>query len=389
MSVTIILNKKSSTGKPLVWEGKTLGNKIIVTHGQVGGKLQTKETVISTGKNIGKSNETAPEQQALIELESTARSKVENDYEVVNGYKFTTVNEKQIKVQNKDIPSPMLAHPIEKHIKKIEGRRIAIQPKLDGFRCVAPLGENKLYSRSRKELIGCPEILKELNLLATKVKDFGVLDGELYTSELTFETISSVVSPRKTLAPIDLREKIEYHIFDYVDTNLSFTDRNDKIQKLNDVITKLELKTLKIVETRFVEVSTLEESLKPIVLTYIEQGYEGIMLRIPESNYECKRSHGIFKYKLFEDCEARCIGFKSEENNTTLLGSIKFELPDGSQFDARPAMTDEERAEIFSNQNVYLGKIGVVKYQEKSEYGIPRFPVFTGKWRESWDMSEG
>jgi len=155
----IELAKKSSTGKDLTWVGEVVGNTIIVSHGQIGGKIQTKKTVISKGKNIGRSNETTSEYQALCELESTARSKIEKDYIVVNNYNFTTVNEKQVKAQNKEIPNPMLAHPVDKHLKKVENRYIAIQPKLDGFRCVYDVVNNKFYSRSRKEVIVCPELL--------------------------------------------------------------------------------------------------------------------------------------------------------------------------------------------------------------------------------------
>lgn len=384
----IILNKKSNTGKPLIWEGSVKGNVITVIHGQVGGKLQTKSTMIMDGKNIGKSNETTPAQQALIELESTARSKMEKDYVVVNGYVFTTLNQKQIKVQNKEIPAPMLAFPIDKQLKKVEGRYVQYQAKLDGFRAVYSVDEEKFYSRSRKELIGCPEIITQLIKLKKSLIGIDFLDGELYSPTLTFESIASVVSPKKTLAPIEERSKVQYHIFDYVNEEETFKERNERLLKLKIAITDLKLDKLKLVSTASITVETLDKTLKPIVEQYINNGFEGIMIRIPESKYECKRSYGIFKYKLFEDCEAICITIKPETNRPDILGSISFRLPNGKEFDARPAMTEEERDLIFKNQKKYIGKTGVIKYQNLSEYGIPRFPVFTGKWREKWDMDK-
>jgi DNA ligase-1 len=399
--IRIELTKKSATGKDLTWVGELQGNKIIVTHGQLGGKLQTKETVVTKGKNVGRSNETSPEQQALSELESTVRKQIEKDYELVSPYEFTTINEKQVKTQNKEIPSPMLAHPIDKHVKKVEGKTVGIQAKLDGFRAIYDVKNKKLYSRARKELIGCPHVIDQLS--ETDFGDIELLDGELYTPELEFETISKIVSPRRTLADETLRSKVGYYVFDYIDTNETFSSRYQiledlfrKAPKFSKTVEKeggeyafVDNCRIHLVGSKFVTVDTIETSLKPLIQKYIEDGYEGLMVRIPDSKYECRRSHGLFKYKLFEDCEATCIGFKSEENNSDILGSITFKLKDGKEFDARPAMTEEARAKLWSSQIKYLGKIGVIKYQELSKYGIPRFPVFTGKWREKWDITEG
>ena len=64
------LYKKTATGADQMWQVETDGNKIITRWGQVGGKIQEETEVIKTGKNIGKQNETSPEQQARYEAQA-------------------------------------------------------------------------------------------------------------------------------------------------------------------------------------------------------------------------------------------------------------------------------------------------------------------------------
>jgi len=36
--------------------------------------------------------------------------------------------------------------------------------------------------------------------------------------------------------------------------------------------------------------------------------------------------------------------------------------------------TDEAKQEMWKNKDSYIGQVATVKFQEKSKYGIPRFP---------------
>lgn len=64
------LYAKAKTGKIKQWVVSVVDSTITVTHGQVGGKQQTQTTVITEGKNIGKSNETTPSEQAYLEAKA-------------------------------------------------------------------------------------------------------------------------------------------------------------------------------------------------------------------------------------------------------------------------------------------------------------------------------
>src|SRR6266404_3295984 len=68
------LYKKTSTGAIQEWTVAVRGHPdwypavgIYTWHGQVGGKIQENFEKISKGKNIGKKNETTPEQQGFAE----------------------------------------------------------------------------------------------------------------------------------------------------------------------------------------------------------------------------------------------------------------------------------------------------------------------------------
>lgn len=75
------------------------------------------------------------------------------------------------------------------------------------------------------------------------------------------------------------------------------------------------------------------------------------------------------------------MGFQAEKgSDPETLGSLVLDLGDGSgrRFQARPAITAEERADIWKRRSEFIGKTAVVKFQELTADGIPRFPVVNG-----------
>ena len=61
------------------WSVFVDGDTVIVQYGKWGGKLQTKKTRCES-KNVGRSNETTPEQQAVLEAESKYRDQIRKGY---------------------------------------------------------------------------------------------------------------------------------------------------------------------------------------------------------------------------------------------------------------------------------------------------------------------
>lgn len=72
------------------WSVYVDGNIVIAEYGKLNGKLQTKKTVCES-KNVGRSNETTPEQQAVLEAESKYRDQIRKGYvENVEDVQFNT-----------------------------------------------------------------------------------------------------------------------------------------------------------------------------------------------------------------------------------------------------------------------------------------------------------
>ena len=191
------LYKKSFTGKIQQWDifvkdVGTAGPVIVIytRYGQVGGKIQETQDLISEGKNLGKKNETTVLEQAEFDAKSKWEGKLKD------GYAQSLEDAQSGKVDSiiEGGSEPMLAQSYDKHGHKIEFPCF-VQPKLDGIRCLAIIqdGQVSLWSRSRKRITSCPHI--EIELLTIFNSGDIILDGELYNHDLKhdFEKIISAV----------------------------------------------------------------------------------------------------------------------------------------------------------------------------------------------------
>lgn len=142
------LYKKDSKGKLRSWEifvGEKGGVPIYsVKHGQDGGKMQETAVLVPEGKNVGRSNETTPEEQCRAEAQALYEKQMGR-----KGYTDTVPN---------DVPAlPMLAHKYADYSHKIEWPAICsikvdgclsgdsmIKTKEFGIKTIKYIVENKL-----------------------------------------------------------------------------------------------------------------------------------------------------------------------------------------------------------------------------------------------------
>jgi DNA ligase-1 len=286
---------------------ETMGSIYIRTlHGYEGGKLQQNEKTILKGKNIGRSNETTPLQQAISEAQSTWQKKRDEKYaprskDAATASNASIVRATTVTTRNAPTddtaPSPMLAHDYNKR-----GRSILfpcyIQPKLDGARMVAIPG-NGLFSRNRKAYPHLEHIREEIDLLSANI----ILDGELYSDTLTFQEIMGLVK-NETLQP--KQEQIKFHVCDMIN------DQNfqDRCITLRWHFKEYNFQHLVLVKTEYCE---SENKMKEKHAEYVADGYEGIMLRNMTGLYSNARSVHLQKYKEFLDEECKIVGFKEGE----------------------------------------------------------------------------
>lgn len=103
-------------------------------------------------------------------------------------------------------------------------------------------------------------------------------------------------------------------------------------------------------------------------------GGEGLMLRKPGSKYEFSRSSTLLKVKRFNDAEAVVVGHEAGKGrHKGRLGAVVAELPGGKRFNIGTGFSDKQR-----ENPPPVGSVVTFKYQELTEAGVPRFPVFVG-----------
>lgn len=353
----ISLYKKDSKGKIRVLNIYTEGADLVQTAGIYGGNLVENRKTCK-GKNIGRSNETTPEQQAVLEMESKITEKLKEDY-------FRTIEE----ANTVAVLLPMLAKDYKEHSGKINWATdiVYTQPKLDGMRALGVTGPNALLtSRTGSPIDTVEHILEELRELPEGL----VLDGELYAHGVSFqENMRLIKKYRKGET-----ETVKFNVYDVVS--------KDPFHKRD--YASLVQSTIHCIPVEKTKISSVEE-LNSIHSVNLQNGYEGTMVRWGNAGYKVNgRSENLLKYKDFIDIalpildiipsEARpewgqaiyfWKGAKGHKLGDNILGS-------GMKF------SHEERKEWLRNKQDYIGKMAELRFFEYSDDGVPRFPVTVG-----------
>jgi DNA ligase-1 len=357
-----------------------------IEHGQLNGKLQLATREYNEGKNIGKKNETTPLQQCINETQRKWQDKKEKEGyttvmasgSAVNDNDDQSVEETSEPESNKIFP--MLAHKYEPTSDKKKKNDIVypcyVQPKLDGLRCITYMVDGVIKNQSRTGAFF--DFLGHINVqLAQLFQRFPsvALDGELYTNEMPFESLVGIIKKKKLAVGDQERlSKVKFHIYDVIDKanpNNTYAQRYGFIMK--EVSRLNPRNNLEVVRTELVSEPS---EFNQLFSEFVEEGYEGIMLRnvggVYRQNY---RSHDLQKYKEFLEDEYPIVGFKEGDGRDkgTVIWMCK--TKDERVFSVRPKGTMELRRELFANGEKYIGKQLTVIYQELSELNVPRFPV--------------
>lgn len=283
---------------------------------------------------------------------------------------------------------PMLAYSKTPPLEDITYPCI-VSPKLDGIRCI--MADGIAFTRSMKRV---PNLFIQKEL--AKLQLHG-LDGELMLATGDFNNVQSAVMS------VEGEPDFYLNVFDKFDMTGGFTTRFIELAAQVELIGN---KRIRLVP----HTSCYNEYvLNACWEAYIAQGHEGAMVRAPNGPYKRGRStlkQGyLIKLKKWHDDEAVIIGMEEGEINaneafTGELGQTKRstekhgmvpsgtlgallvrwvgqEFKIGTGFGGGvPGKDAEVRAELWANEEQYIGKKVTFKFQELSRYGIPRFPVF-------------
>lgn len=340
--------KLDSKGKVRYLKLYTEGSFVV----QESGLLDSPNAVVNksecVAKNIGKVNETTPEQQAILEMESKWIAKLKEGY-------FETVEE----AVGQEVVLPMLAKEFSKEEHKIS-YPVYIQPKLDGMRCLSI--NKRLISRKNKPIYTMKHVLKEVENLGL------ILDGELYEHGLSFQDNMKLI---KKYVPNE-SERIIYHVYDIILRGKSFKER---YKELKELFTNNDFKHLELVPTYL---CNNKEEIEKHHSEFIGQGYEGSIVRWGEQEYDInKRSSYLLKLKDFIDEACEIVDVIPSEKRQD-QGIFVCKLSDGRTFGTGMRFSFEEREEILKNKQDYIGKTAEIRFFEYTDDGIPRFPVCVG-----------
>ena len=320
-------------------------------YGQIGGKETVTETEITSGKNIGRSNETTKLEQATLEAQSIYKKQLEAGF---------SPNQESLSTQVTVLP--MLANKWEDRAHSIS-EPFYVQPKLDGVRMIIGRHQGKVVTLSRTGKVFKMPHIEEV--VAPLLHEGEFLDGELFSDELTFQEITGVCGAKKNTS--HNLPKIKFHVFDYFNINvldIMFEERMKELFRFDKVVSLVP--TFKVEKKK--DVQTWHDK-------FASEGHEGIMIRDRKGVYALnQRSSHLLKYKAFQTEEYDIIGASEGKGPDT--GTVIWECGcSKGSFSVRPKGTRDQRIKWFQNRDKYIGKKLTVQFQNLTDGGLPRFPV--------------
>ena len=345
---TPLLQASTSTGKKKFWQGhvctdgaeyftyttycQTIGKTIVdiqtaddlkTNEGSSISKITQSAYVTIEGKNIGRSNETTPSQQAISEINSTFKTNKDKGYREIG------------EADDKSFVLPMLAYPLGDKIHTIDFP-LTVQPKFDGIRCLTD-GENG---------------------------DF-IVDGELILPEgfALQDTVSAAKKYRDNLSP-----KLLYRIYDIVAPDLCYTERYELCKKIvaDTNNPQVILAPAHVIETH--------EEIYPLHEKFVSEGWEGTMLRLHGHGYKInQRTNQLLKLKDFLEEEFKVVNVIDGKGKFVGASIFLCETPEGKIFETSPIGTMEYRKELFQKKHEVIGTYWTVRFQAYTKDKIPQF----------------
>lgn len=350
---------KNHSGKIGYWIVQAVGGErpgIKIVHAKSLDGSAVEHFAATKAKNIGKKNETTPEQQAVSEMESKWEKQLKKGYvetqEAANDPVTNSLGKKK----------PMLAVVIDKIDEDdVDWDNAFAQPKFDGNR---GLREGFMYSRSGNQFVN----LDHLNdpIVGTPLAELH-LDGEIYTHGVPLPKITGFI---KKLQPGT--QELAYHLYDIMD-DAPFEDRFAKLKAAFDATPAHPL----IILTPTIRVRSWAE-VDAATKTFIKMGYEGGILRHGLDGYEDDtRSPSLVKVKPFVDTEFKVVGCtfgkpNKGPNGTELLNPVfHYEVKPGLVAKVTAPGTHLEKHEQGVNFESYMDKFMTIKHMGYSPKGVP------------------
>lgn len=271
---------------------------------------------------------------------------------------------------------------------------VLVSPKLDGIRAIVVDGT--VLSR-KLEPIPNKFIQKTFGL-----KKFNGLDGELIIGKATADFNTGTTG----IMSVDGEPDVFFWVFDDLEKNwLPYRQRFARLPSRIGSHARV-----RVVEHDLV---LSADALLEAEARYLEQGYEGLMVRDPSGPYKTGRSTAregwLLKLKRFMDSEAVIFDTEELEHNQneatrSKVGNVKRssaksgrvaggvlgalvvrDVKTKVEFNIGSGFTAAQRAKFWELRDRLLGKIVKYRYFPTGSKERPRFPTFIG-FRDARDM---
>lgn len=307
------------------------------------------------------------------------------------GLSEKTVNKVAHKTYQVPVFSCQLAHDAANHQSKICGTKM-VEVKLDGVRVltiVYPSGKVDQYSRNGKELTNFAKIRQQFSSIAAQLDRAYVFDGEVMSA--SFQDLMRQVHRKSGAQTQDAM----LHLFDIIPLEnfkqgrhkVSQTERSAMLKKWYEANSG-DLPNVAVLDNKLLDLDTAagRELFQQINTDAIRGGYEGIMLKDPNADYQCKRVHSWLKIKPVLSVDLTVVAVEAGTGkNQGRLGALVCEGTDQDKFirvNVGSGLTDEQREEIWQDQNSVIGQVVEIradcltKNQDSDTVYSLRFPRF-------------
>lgn len=286
----------------------------------------------------------------------------------------------------------MLAHDGANHEKKITGIKL-LEPKLDGVRCITVVDyENRTvvqYTRNGKVLENFGHITSGLLEHIDALGRSYVLDGEVVSN--SFQNLMKQVHRKSDVQAQDARLML-FDIVPLVEFKQGISvmgqrRRSNLLRSFKSIFDAAG--SIDIIEQKEVNLDEFVGDLdyKEYNKEAIEKGFEGIMLKDPESKYVCKRDTAWLKQKPFIEVSLTVVSTEEGTGrNQGKMGALVCEGTDDGRIinvNVGSGFTDQQRDEFWScrvDGHVVEVRADAITQNQDGTYSLrfPRFLRFRG-----------
>lgn len=399
-----ILYALDAKGCVQTWKVWTCGDTVYTQFGKEGGKLQTTVGKVCEPKNVGRVNGTSATMQARLEAMAMHKHRVERKYKMTREELAKSDSHGFLPMLAQDYwvrPKGKKAHvsPAGERLNFESGTDVIAQRKYNGLRCIARWddeGRVLLTSRNGKQW-RMPHLVKPLSaFMPSRV----VLDGELYIHGVELQDLTSLARKYQPGS-----EKLEFRMYDMFSKDepslpqverLAWLDRLFLQANVDPCIRRTPWNFLKFRE------GDEREGLRLLEQQYVQEGYEGLMLRSRDGVYRWGkvRSAELLKYKSFQDAEfvvvdvvegkgkftgcavLECVNDRCECGSMTFVASDRWQnvrcrlcekhMP---RFRVSPRGKMPERKAMWERRKDIIGARYTVRFFDRFKDGLPQFPI--------------